>query len=402
MAKLTDRVVQQTGARRGQTGWREISDDGCRGLLLRVSPRGERVWCVRIMVNGKRKRDTIGAYPLVSLAEARERATDIVAAAREGVSADVLERRRKAQRMTLEEAHGEYLQQVRPGLAPDYADIKAALIRNHVPPTLKQKLVRHITRADLVELADGVKAKGLKAQVNQLITEVRACLRWCADRDYLEAVPAVPKATRVRLSPRDRTLSEAEIRTLWHGLTDRPRHVEEIMKLLLLTGQRKEQVTGMLWEHLDIDAGTWTVPPTHHKTGRLTGLTLVYPLATPTLELLRRRRMSASKAYVFPSAKRDGPYGGLDRAVRGLRSAGAVGDWVIHDLRRTMRTSMRRLGVPQDVCEACLGHTPPAIDRTYDRYDLLAEKREAFQRWADYVLGLVGERGENVVPFRGA
>ena len=149
MAKLTDRVVQQTGARRGQTGWREISDDGCRGLLLRVSPRGERVWCVRIMVNGKRKRDTIGAYPLVSLAEARERATDIVAAAREGVSADVLERRRKAQRMTLEEAHGEYLQQVRPGLAPDYADIKAALIRNHVPPTLKQKLVRHITRADL-------------------------------------------------------------------------------------------------------------------------------------------------------------------------------------------------------------------------------------------------------------
>src|SRR5437763_11450958 len=111
MAKsLTDSVVSTTRPARSQRDWKEIADGGCRGLCLRLSPRGEKVWAVRHMVSGKRKRHTLGAYPAVSLAEARRRAGDYLAGAREGMTANEIDTRARARTLSAAAAHAEYLE----------------------------------------------------------------------------------------------------------------------------------------------------------------------------------------------------------------------------------------------------------------------------------------------------
>ncbi|MEQ8653880.1 MAG: tyrosine-type recombinase/integrase [Kiloniellales bacterium] len=402
MAKLTDRVVHQLRPQRGQTGWREVSDDACRGLLIRLSPRGEKIWALRVMLKGKRTRQTIGAYPAVGLAEARKVAGELLAAAREGQDLVELQERKRAAQMTFREAHDEYLAAVGPKLSPRYLKEKRQKIERHVSPLLQARPIRDLSRADLANLSDDLQRKGVGPEVNLVINEVRACLRWYAERGLIDSVPILPRSARVKQMSRDRTLTDSEIKALWLALDDRPQHVADLFRLFLLTGARRGQVERLEWQHVDLEQRLWSAPPTHHKMGSRTGLTIVLPLADYSVALLERRRETTDGRFVFPAIRAGaGAYNGTPEVVKALRKAGVMTDWVVHDLRRTMRTTMRRLGIDEDVCEACLGHAPQGIVKVYDRYDRLEEKRDAFQRWADYVLGVVGERGDNVVMMRG-
>ncbi len=401
MAKLTDRVVSQARIQKGQTGWREITDDGCRGLLLRISPRGEKVWSLRVMLRGKRVRQTIGAYPTVSLAEARKVAGEMLAAAREGHDLGELQERKRAAQMTFKDAHAEYLAAVGPSLSARYLKEKRRKVERHVPALMLSKPIHEVSRGDLAALSDDLQRKGMGPEVNLVLAEIRACLRWYADRGLIDSVPVLPRSAKVKQTSRDRTLTDSEIRALWRGLDDRPQHVADLFRLFLLTGARREQVERMEWKHTDLEERLWSAPPTHHKMGSRTGQTIVLPLADYSLNLLQRRRATVAGRYVFPAVRAGAEvYNGTPQVMKTLRAKGLATDWTVHDLRRTMRTTMRRLGIADDICEACLGHAPQGIAKVYDRYDRLAEKRDAFQRWADYVLGVVGERGDNVVVMK--
>ena len=148
MAKpLTDSVVSNLKPRRGQSGWREVADRASRGLCLRVSPTGEKVWALRHMVGGERTRHTIGAYPTVTLAIARKRASEYLSAARDGLSAGEVDAKLRALRMTVIEAHAEYLKTVGVGLRASTLGLKRQLFHvSHFPRNRDEAHSNHSAR----------------------------------------------------------------------------------------------------------------------------------------------------------------------------------------------------------------------------------------------------------------
>lgn len=209
---------------------------------------------------------------------------------------------------------------------------------------------------------------------------------------------------------RDRFLSEAEIRTVWAQLpeADMRESTRRVIRLCLITAQRVGEVSGMLLDELDLDAGIWTIPASRAKNGR----EHVVPLSPMAVGIIRdqlaenaalaERKDRKVSLFVFP-----GP--GARAAVTGAAIAKALkrqetGDggrmlilgaepWTCHDLRRTAATGMEELGVSPFVVGHVLNHvsaTKASItSRVYARYDYGREKREALELWADRLAGLV-------------
>ncbi len=401
MARVfTDHIVRTLKVPPGPA-WAEHSDGGCKGLRIRISPRGDRVWSLLTRIGGKRHRHELGAYPSVSLAEARDRARQFMAAARDGTTPSTVERRQKVANMTVVAAHAEYLAAVGPKLRATTLSLKRRMFEMHVAARLGDRPIVQVRRAELVDLADRLTAMGLQAQVNRVLAEVMALLRWAADRDWIEAVPSVGKSVRIKERPRGRTLTDPEIIALWTGTERVTETVRDYLRLLLLTGQRTEEVRGAEWAEFDLEAGLWTIPPSRYKTK----IAHVVPLSAPVLDILKRRQLGSPGNHVLPGRDPAQAWNGEKNAADQIRKQmPAVPHFVFHDLRRTVRTGLVRLpGVSNEVAEAVIGHAKRGLDRVYDHHDRLDEKRHALDAWAAHVEFLVERSGRsNVVPLHRA
>lgn len=233
MSKVfTDSFINALTAKRGATDWQEVCDKGCRGLRLRISPSGEKVWALKIMVNGRRVRHTLGAYPAMSLADAREKAREYSAEARNGVAPEEMDAREWAATLSLADAHGEYLKAIKAGLRPGTIALKEGMFRDHIKPVAGKRMLRLIRRADVIEVVGSVAAKGYAVQANRVFAELMALLRWCEHKSYIDGVPSLRKKDMrhhgaAREQARGRTLTDTEIQALWAAtgeigqLTDR-------------------------------------------------------------------------------------------------------------------------------------------------------------------------------------
>ena len=397
---LTDNRVKEATPKRGQSRWREIFDGGCQGLRLRISPRGEKVWAVRTTVNGRRVSHTLGAYPAVTLADARTRARSYHASSREGAAPAEIDARRAAENLTLTSAHAAYVTAVEGGLRPQTVKLKKGIFADHIEPVASGRLLRKIRRADVIEIVDAVRAKGLAVQANRVFSEIMAMLRWAEQKGYIVGVPSFHKF-KTREQPSDRTLADAEVGDVWRMVADLGELTRDFVRLLLLTGQRRDEVRLMSWDEIDLDAGLWTIPAARYKTRT----DQCVPLSQPALEILRARLPKTPKGAAKPKGYvlvgRDGnPFNGAASAMRRLRSAlPGKADFSLHDLRRTCRSRLSRLGVDAVTAELVIGHAPQGMVRVYDRYDRLDERKDALTRWADFILSVAGERGDNVVAL---
>jgi integrase len=168
--------------------------------------------------------------------------------------------------------------------------------------------------------------------------------------------------------------------------------------MLILTGQRREEVAGMTWAELSDDLAVWTIPASRAKNGK----THVVPLPEPAREILRNAHRLGD--YVF--ATRERPFSTWAAAKNALDKCSGVTDWRLHDLRRTVATGLQRLGVRLEVTEAVLNHTSGSrggIVGVYQRHTWADEKRQALEAWAGRVMDIVEGRGtatNNVLSFQ--
>ncbi|HVM78293.1 MAG TPA: tyrosine-type recombinase/integrase [Stellaceae bacterium] len=395
---LTDSVVASLRPERGQTTWREIADGGCRGLCLRLSPRGERVWAVRHTVGGRRMRHTIGAYPAVTLAEARRRGGEYLSASRDGMRPEEVIARAEAMNMTVARAHRQYLDAIGSTLRERTRKQKATLFEHHINPVIGSRLLRTVRRADVIELVETIK-KRFPVQANRGFSELMALLRWSEQRGYLSGVPTIRRkevATRER--PRRRTLEPAEIGAVWRASADLGQATRDFLRLLILTGQRRDEVRAMRWEEIDLSQGLWTIPSSRYKTGA----DHVVPLSTPALDLLRTRYSEGAMGFVLSGRDPKKLFNGAASAMRRLRKKlKGTAPFVLHDLRRTCRTRLSKLGVDDKTAELVIGHVPQGMEKVYDLHDRLDERRAALQRWGEFVL-YAADNSRSVIPFPGA
>lgn len=398
---LTDYVVKTAKPKSGQSGWRDIADGGCRGLILRVSPRGERAWAVRIVVGGRRTFHTLGAYPTVSLADARKRADEYLSAARDGMSAEAVDARTRALSLTVAMAHADYLEAIGGSLRPTTRKLKEGMFKSHIDPVVGTRFIRNIRRADVGEVVAAVTAKGMTVQANRVFAEMMALLRWCEQKGYVEGVPSLRKKEMrnfgaAKEQPRRRTLSDTELKEIWEASADLGALSYDFIRLLVLTGQRRDEVRLMTWEEVDMDQALWTIPARRYKTR----IDHAVPLSDTVMDILRSHWSEGATGHVLEGRSEGKPFNGAASALRRLRTAMAKRQpFTFHDMRRTVRTGLSRLGVDEETAELVIGHLPQGIVRVYNLHDRLEQRREALGRW-DGHLQAVLVADAKVVPLR--
>jgi Phage integrase family/Arm DNA-binding domain len=198
--------------------------------------------------------------------------------------------------------------------------------------------------------------------------------------------------------PRDRVLEDSELATVWNSCADDD--FGRIVRLLILTGCRREEIGGLRWGEIDFATGTMTIPGERTKNYRALKLTL----PQQALDILQSVEPRDGRDFVFGG--RGGAYCAWSYATNALHlriatNGKPLARWTLHDLRRTMRTGLSMLGVPPHVAELCINHARKnSVEATYDRYAYGKEIADALARWADHVGDVVEGRKAKVVPLR--
>ena len=196
--------------------------------------------------------------------------------------------------------------------------------------------------------------------------------------------------------PRDRVLSDAEAAAVWLAAPDND--YGRIVRLLLLTGCRRDEIGGLRWSEVDLEARTLTLPPERTKNRQ----THVVPLSEPALAIFGSVNRRANRDPIFGLG--DGGFSGWSKSKASLDAVVKLKEeWTLHDLRRTDRTGLGKLGVQPHVAEAVLNHLPPKLIRTYDRNTYAAEKKAALDLWATHLsVAIAQANGTNVTSLRKA
>lgn len=192
-------------------------------------------------------------------------------------------------------------------------------------------------------------------------------------------------------------LSDPELRAVWAAASEE-HLLGDALKLLLLTGGRRDEVLSASWEEFDLEARLWRLPAARAKTGSRRTV----PLSSGALEVIHRLLAAADGSpWLFPSPRTDRPVRLVAKVVKRIQHRSGTGGWVWHDTRRTVRTRLAEMGVAPHVAEAVLGHVAPGIVRTYNVHEPVLEMRAALEAWARRLLATVaGEpRPTAVLPF---
>lgn len=225
-----------------------------------------------------------------------------------------------------------------------------------------------------------------------------------------------PKNLIGKRDPRDRTLTDDELRAFWRATARVGYPYGPLFRMLLLTGQRKTEVSDALWPEFNIDGALWTVPPQRFKSDAEHRV----PLTNDVLALLRTLPRFKAGEHLFSTTFGKKPVDGFSKAKERLdkvmleelrKMAAEHGDdaekvklppFVLHDLRRTMRTRLSALRVPDTVAEMVIGHGRKGLQRVYDQHKFIDEMREALAAWASRLRDIVEPPPANVVKLTAA
>jgi integrase len=396
--KLTDLSVERI--KPPCEGRVEIWDAMLPGFGLRVTDKGKKSWVVMYRLGGRgarKQRLTLGSYPRLSLAKARERARDALVQVAKGTDPS-LKTRELREAATFEAVATEFIERyAKPknkGWKKQESDIKRNLL-----PYWKHRPVSSITRRDVLQVLDRVSDRSTAVNANRLLALIRKVFNWCLERGILEISPVATVKPPGKEQSRDRVLSDDELRYVWIACEAIGYPFGSIFKLLLATAQRRDEVGAMRWQNLDLEQARWTVPREVSKNNVANEV----PLSPLAAKLIRDLPRYAGEDYVFPAANRSGrPASGYSKAKRQLddeinrRRAKDerpnLAAWWLHDLRRTAASSMARLGVAPHVIERVLNHisgSQSGVAGIYNRYGYLPEKRTALELWAQHLEGII-------------
>jgi integrase len=245
------------------SGRTEVVDSESRGLVFRLGTNGRASWTLRYTNARTRKqeRHTLGDYPALSLAKAREKAITFRASLLDG--ADPRAKTLDTVTDLLDEYHRRY---VLPNTRKP--EQTRALYDTHIVPSLGSMRLMDLRRGDVVDMLDRLQDRGLKAQTNRVQSALSAALNWGVDAGHLPINPILGLKHRFKESPRDRVLTDDELKAVWHAAAARTAPSREFVQLLILTMQRRDEVRGMRWDELDETTRAWTIPASRNKANR--------------------------------------------------------------------------------------------------------------------------------------
>jgi integrase len=271
-----------------------------------------------------------------------------------------------------------YLDRKRSSLKPRSFDATERYLRNHSAPLHKLRLDQ-IDRRKVAALLGEIETSSGPIARNRLRSSLSAFYAWAIQEGLVEINPVQGTGKADEGGSRERVLTQDELRQLWRNLGDD--HFSDIIRLLLLTGQRRDEIGKLQWNEIDLKRAMITLPPERTKNGRQHDL----PLSRQALAILERMPRRNSTDYLFGKRAAFSDWG---RAKQELDQRLGIAPWRIHDLRRTCATQLGELGVQPHYTEAILNHYSghrAGVAGVYQRAKYEPEMRDALQRWANHI-----------------
>lgn len=247
--------------------------------------------------------------------------------------------------------------------------------------------IREVTGADLAAIIEGLERAGKAGAAEDFRSRCRAFLGWCVSKaKIIETSPLAgfrkeraTRADRVAKAQHGRSLSDAELQKVWAAASPTTTF-GRLVRFLILTGCRRGEAAGLTWPMVDRKGELVRFPASFMKQGR----GHLIPIAPALLKLFDGCPVDSRSDLVFASPKTGGEISGWSKYLQGVTKASGV-DFTLHDLRRTFRTGLSRLGVDDDTAELALGHARSSLEQIYNRDEAVKALRAAFELWANHV-----------------
>ena len=348
--------------------------------------------------------------PLIALAEAREKAKTWRRWIEKGKDPRAEEEReRRLELRKLETTFG--------AVTEDFIQfhVKGQRRGKDTEREIRKDLIAHwgdrpiasITREDVASLVDAIARRPAPYLAHVVLGHARLLFNWAINRSTygLETSPCdriKPKALIGTKEPRQRVLSDSEITALWRGSEMVGYPFGPLYQLLLLTGARKSEVAGARWSEFDLKKKIWTVPPERFKSNA----SHLVPLSDAAVATVDSLPHFTKGDHLFSTTYGAKPVAGFSKGKARIdklmvEQLGSPPPWVIHDIRRTVRTRLASLRVPDLVAEMVIGHGRKGIQRVYDQHTYETEMREALELWAARLRDIVTPPRDNLIRMRG-
>jgi integrase len=384
--RLTDRTVTNSKPElpAGKTD-AIFFDDAISGFGLRVREGGSRVWIFQYSRDGHTRRMTLGSTSKIGATKAKELVEQLAAKVALGLDPAAEKQEAQTHKETLGEAVATYLKVKARELAPRtyveterYLDVTARSLHGRPLGAIEQK--------EIAGLLTKIAADSGEATANRFRANLSALFVWAAQQGKVAANPVAFTEKR-KEQARDRVLTEAELAAIWNALPDSD--YGRIVKLLMLSGQRREEIGALAWSEIDLDKGEINLPASRTKNGKAH----MVPISKTVRAILAKQPRMAERDHVFGRGDGDG-FNGWSASKAALdASLPKMAGWTLHDLRRTCATGMGELGVAPHIIEQVLNHRSGhkgGIAGVYNHAVNGKERRAALERWAAHVVKLAG------------
>jgi integrase len=368
----------------------EVPDAACVGLWLIIQPSGSKSWAVRYRFRGQPRKMTIGKVEAVPLAAARKAATAALLEVSQGrdpcsdkkaalaASQEAAELRAAD---SVEALAARFIaQHVETKNRPNTIRQVKQIFAVEILPRWKHLTVHDITKRHVVALIDAI-AEDRPTLANRARAVIGKWYNWMIARDVVRTLSPVAGVERpAPENPRERVLTEAEISALWRACGLLGSDFATLVKLLLLTGQRRNEIAFMRWSEIDIEKRLWTLPSARSKNKKQHTI----PLSRQVWKIIEGRK-SGDLVLDVKS---------LSRSKAALDALARIPHWTLHDCRRTCVTQMAEIGIAPHIIEATVNHIgghKAGIAGVYNRAEYADEKRDALQAWANHIDTIVGE-----------
>lgn len=392
------------------------------GLYIRVTPKGKKVWIFRHWIDGKEHWTTIGAYPAMTLTEAigavqAKGAQAVAARAGEGEKPAEIQARARAEkkaeqaaeaaRPTVKQVAERWLKLATGKKTGAWsARTKAENTRvteKDILPEIGNVKVADLTKSQCQNVIDKVLVRSA-AQAMEVYKILRRLLEFAVEREYRDDNPMTKVGRPYTYTPKERTLSAAELRGVLEVLStsDAAPGLKDCLRFQLLTACRPVEAREAAAVEFNAKAKKWTIPANRYKTRR----PHTVALSRQAMEIVKPRIEAGG--LIFGSMGDAAVHQALRRMRKRFIEAGVSEPFTPHDLRRTARSLMAEIGISDEVAERCLGHVQTTIISTYNRHGYDQEKAEAWQRLADRIDEIQGTkkaakskpRGAKVIPLK--
>jgi len=389
-ARLTDAIVRHL--KPPATGNRIVYDSDVTGFGARVTANGVRAYVLSYTTRASRQRRyTIGGCDHWTATDARRKAKELKAEIDQGGDplADI-EAEREAPDMAALVARfrDEHFPRLRKSSAHDYE----RLLRNYVLPHFSEHTkVRDITFANVDALHRKITKTGATYQANRVVAVLSKMFSLAVRWGWRESNPC-RGIGRNREHARRRYLTSDELERLTKALAKFPdQDIADAIRLLLLTGARRNEVLTMKWEHLDLTAGTWSKPPSSTKQNEAH----IVPLSAPARQLLAERmgQKAGGEAYVFPGNGSKHHIVNVWHAWQRICKAAKISGLRLHDLRHSYASALASAGHSLPLIGALLGHRQP---KTTARYAHLFD--DPLRRATEQVGATIANAGKPTAP----